>query len=458
MEHLPTELRRHILQCLSIPSLKALRQCSKIWGTLGEEYLLDPTYITYPHRDDFTRLKDISKHPRLASYIQRLEFNLGEVNEYHARHNTYFMQYTQEPEYRDQILGEAWAYLAQLKSLKEKYARTVCDEACLRSCFAGLTALKSIAVSLHKVPGFTNSLFESVWRFPSTRSLPRVTTWERFSSLLIALCASQTRLESLSHDRLPFEFFAQHKITISPWSSAFANLQCLSLQIDYIDPSSIHIHQATERLACVLRSATLLRTLHLGFQGRAKFDISSLLRQLVPQLPSVDESSSLDENIRVSGDDLPQDALEQPLFPFLTTLKFEGISAEEHDLGQFIIRHNTLKRLQLGGHGITAPHHASRGGITILEGSLRSLLTTFQTALKLEKFHLQGDVQEEEMLSFLLRPIYDDEWNDLPFVASKMQQTKAYEDFVIRRAEWAKAVDAAPVLLPQGSDLLALIE
>lgn len=187
MDQLPAELRQEILQHLDLDSLKSLRQASKDWASLGEEYLISSTFKTYLHRDDFGRLESLSEHPRFPSYIRRLEFNLGEVNEYHARHNTYFMQYLQEPEYRNSLLAEAWTYHGDLKMSKEAYAHKVCNLACLEDTIKRLPNLESIVVSLHNMPGFTNELFQGIWRFPTTRALPRVLTWERFTAILTAV-------------------------------------------------------------------------------------------------------------------------------------------------------------------------------------------------------------------------------------------------------------------------------
>jgi len=93
MERLPVELRRAVIQHLDIPTIKSLRLTSKAWGALGEEYLVSPLFTALAHRPDIGRLIALSEHPKFSFRIQKLRFNHGEINEYHARHNTYFLQY-----------------------------------------------------------------------------------------------------------------------------------------------------------------------------------------------------------------------------------------------------------------------------------------------------------------------------------------------------------------------------
>ena len=82
MERLPNELRQDVLQHLVLSDVKSIRLASKDWARLGADYLIKPTVYTLPHRDDFTRLLQLSRHPLLESYVQRIVFNCGYI-----RHN-----------------------------------------------------------------------------------------------------------------------------------------------------------------------------------------------------------------------------------------------------------------------------------------------------------------------------------------------------------------------------------
>ena len=100
MEELPIELRRSVLQHVDLTSLKNLRLTSKPWAELGEEYLLSPVFNVFACRPDFNRLHLIAEKEKFKYRIQSLHFNHAEVNEYHARHNTYFLQYMRDTETR----------------------------------------------------------------------------------------------------------------------------------------------------------------------------------------------------------------------------------------------------------------------------------------------------------------------------------------------------------------------
>lgn len=75
MENLPNELRQDILKYLDIEDVKSIRLASKNWARLGADYLIKPTFYTLPHRDDFKRLLQLSRHPVLEYYVEHMVFN-----------------------------------------------------------------------------------------------------------------------------------------------------------------------------------------------------------------------------------------------------------------------------------------------------------------------------------------------------------------------------------------------
>src|SRR4051812_37130472 len=109
MERLPIEILHHIVILLDFEALKSVRQVSRVWGLVGEEYLMSPTLILLPHRPDTLRLEQISQHPTFRHQIHTLKFNHAGINEYHARHNIYFLQFTWEPEAKGPSQESTWA-------------------------------------------------------------------------------------------------------------------------------------------------------------------------------------------------------------------------------------------------------------------------------------------------------------------------------------------------------------
>jgi hypothetical protein len=121
MDAIPTELRRHILTLCTAGAVKALRLTCKSWATLGFEYLITPTFTILSHRPDFTRLLAVSEIPLLSRRIESLFINLGELNEYHARHNSYFLQYMRDADERLAMQDASWGAYADFRIVQEKY-------------------------------------------------------------------------------------------------------------------------------------------------------------------------------------------------------------------------------------------------------------------------------------------------------------------------------------------------
>ncbi|KAF4619060.1 hypothetical protein G7Y89_g14785 [Cudoniella acicularis] len=371
METLPVELRRDIVQHLAPEDLKSIRLASKLWATLGEEYLISPTFSALPYRGDLDRLESISRNLKFCFRITSLNLNHGEVNEYHARHNTYFLQYMQEPDDRLEAQSSTWASYAELRELKDQYLPEFFDFDRLVKIFSGLSNLESLEVTLMTCPFQEEThpyLLKDIWGIPSTRLLPRVATTERFTILLTALASniSIISLKSVSHDRLPFEFFAQRLILIEQFSLVFRSLTSLKLTIDYSDmPNNLHYAKGFHNLFQCLSSPTSLRNLELAFLGRKKLDVSPLF-------------SSFQEHGYA--------------FPALQDLKLKGIATTEEELCYFLKRQKTLKRLQLGGSGLRARHQTANGGVHLSKGSFRAVFESVNKELSLESFMVQGDL------------------------------------------------------------------
>lgn len=148
MEHLPVELRQEILQRMDLETLKVMRLTTKSWASLGEEYLMPAEFSTLPHRNDIDRVLAISRHPKYSYRIQSLFINLGEINEWHARHNAYFMQYMRNSDERSEALETAWSSYALLKEQTKQNIDTFCELPLLMEAFSRLPNLRSISVRL----------------------------------------------------------------------------------------------------------------------------------------------------------------------------------------------------------------------------------------------------------------------------------------------------------------------
>lgn len=293
------------------------------------------------------------------------------MNEYHARHNTYFMLYTRDPEARVAEMSSCWNSYALIREKKDQYLPNSCDPQFLTLVFGGLPNLRAVEVSLMENPFQEEhpELLRDLWTMPSTRNLPRLATVERFTDILAALGANSVTvsIKTLSHDRLPFEFFVQKESIMSLFSPVFRSLTTLNLALDYSDmPNNLHFQQAFESLAKQLRTASSLQTLDLSFQGRRKIDISPLLSSFT---------------------------VHNYVFLDLANLTLRGIIVTQSGLGDFLVRQkNSLRRVHLGGNGVRGKHHPPNGGVHLSEGNFKSLFARMRSDMKLNRLSVQGDL------------------------------------------------------------------
>jgi len=369
MDGLPTELRRAVFEQCDWETVRSLRRTSKAWAKIGEEYLLPSTFTTYPYRNDTDRLDSISQHEGLAKQIQKLCFNHGEINEWHARHNTYFLNYMRNSEEVSEEMAAAWHHYNSLKRLMELYHLNSCSINQLEPIFVRLPCLKSVKISLMNCIFYKEDdplVLKQIWSIPSTRRVPREATVDRFTNILLAL--QTNAITHLSHDRLPFEFFAQSDDALEKVIRVFQHLTSLRLSIDLSDrpidtePGRV---RAFKNLSRFLRSTTLLRALELDFHGRRKIDLEPLF-------------SSLRRHEFVFG--------------HLEDLTLREFSSTEFDLGDFLTKQKTLKRLRLGGVGDKPKHHPPCGGVWLEEGSFKGLFERIDGEMELESFLMQGDL------------------------------------------------------------------
>jgi len=296
--------------------------------------------------------------------------NLGEINEYHSRHNLYFQNFLRNYEDRTTAQDETWTAYTNVKVLNDQNLPTCCSQPRLASIFSSLPNLRSVSVTLMTCP-FTRQhpdFLNEIWKIPSTRRLPRAATIERFTAILSS--TSSQPLQKLSHDRLPFEFFAQRPTLITTFSNAFRSLTSLSLALDYGDNStSLHTTSAFENLSTCLRNTIELRSFSLSMLGRRKIPISDLITTLHTHNFS---------------------------FPCLHTLKLEGVSCTQRELCTFLVSQKCLKTIQLGGEGLRNKHQPVNGGVHLLEGSFIEVFRTIKGGMDLERFDVMGDLKSLE--------------------------------------------------------------
>ncbi|KAG9249312.1 hypothetical protein BJ878DRAFT_475716 [Calycina marina] len=303
-----------------------------------------------------------------------------QVNEYHARHNIYFQNYLREHDHRVIAQDDTWSAYNVLKALKDRHLPTSCSPERLRSIFSSLPNLHTLDVTLRACPFTTDdtAFLSQIWTIPSTRLLPQVATTERFTAILCCLkppsedtpssltlskddsttwsqeektstgFSVPVPLKHLTHDRLPFEFFAQKLSLINTFCTIFTTLECLSLTLDYSElPNNLHTTQAFTNLPHCLHSPPYLQTLTLCMLGRHKPSISPLLTLLTPDTNTPNP----------------------PPFPKLHKLTLSGVSCTSPELSSFLLAQKALRKLRLDGEGLRRKHQGVNGGVHLVEGT-----------------------------------------------------------------------------------------
>ena len=74
-------------------------------------------------------------------------------------------------------------------------------------------------------------------------------------------------------------------------------------------------------------------------------------------------------------------------------MKFEGINTTELQLGDFLLRNaRALRRVQLGGVGVKAPHQPANGGVHLREGTFDGLFVRLRENMGRVRVLVQGDL------------------------------------------------------------------
>ncbi|TGO13798.1 hypothetical protein BTUL_0063g00300 [Botrytis tulipae] len=381
---LPVELMRFVILYMDLPAIKSIRLTCKFLSVLSTPYLILPEFHGFAHRPDFNRLLHLCHHPTFSSCIQSIELNLGDIDEFHARHNAILFNSDPRvfnPETRADLTEEAWFRYSSLKFLREEFSSRICESG-LSEVFRSLPNLSALSVSMANFPLPDEpalSLLASVWRVPSTRLLRRESTKELFTTILISLLhgIDVLKLRKLSHDCLPVEFFAQNNALFQSITPIFYNLTDLRLALDYSDiPNNSSFQELFANVATCLNAATNLESFNLCFQSKRKIDITPLLEEFL--------SKSKQSNF---------------ILPPLRSLHIEGVSSRFLAMESFLISlASTLEVIEFGGDGCHEPNRFSNGGIHLLDGKFRKLFENVERAIgdSLTRFVVRGDLVEIE--------------------------------------------------------------
>ncbi|KAK3939830.1 hypothetical protein QBC46DRAFT_387074 [Diplogelasinospora grovesii] len=436
MDYLPVELLRLIFECCDASAIRTLRLVSMRLAIVGLEYLLEPHFNAVEWRDDIKRLHSIASHERLRHSTQSVTFNFSRVDEYNARHASFFQHWLHEPEERSAVLQDAWIKYYELEEKSRGIPPFHTRSTMVEESFKRLSNLKELEVTYTKCPYDIDAL-RDVFLVRNCRKRDRTQACKNANAIVSAI--RHVRLNSLVIDQLPLEIFrmADDRKHWFDCARSFASLSRLDLVLDppqNLLPNSRF--RAINGLGHVLQFSPNLTHLSLGFHTyhapMEKFNLS--FRALL-------------------GDSF--------VYEKLTDLKLEGLSCAEDDLRAFLVKHGqTLERLRLGGRGLAKPHELSIGGVHLYEGSFRSLFRSLQGKLpKLQRFHMEGDMEAGTMTPnsrelYKFHAVTDDTWAELGDCGSKRFRNPsrktidclAIERYLLHGGEYPR------VLVPGGAD------
>ncbi len=392
MDSLPVELLRLVFEACDAPTARSLRRVCRVLAEVGYDYLLPPHFTTASWRDDVSTLHAISTHGRLRESVEAVTFNFSQIDEYSARHTSFFQHWIVEPEQRNTLLQDAWVRYYELEAASRGLSVFHARAAAVEDIFKNLPNLKELDVSYTKCP-YDIDILKDVFRVRTCRKWNRSEACKNINVIVSAM--RHARLTSLAIDQLPLEIFrlADDRRHWFDCARSFANLSRLSLVLD--PPANLFPNaraRAVNGLGHVLQFARELTHLSLSFHNyqnpQEKFPL--LFGELLPGFK----------------------------FAKLTDLKLEGVSCSEHDLRVFLLRHAaTLERLRLGGRGLAAPYEGSIGGVHLHDGTFRSLLSSLHGKLpQLKRFHMEGDMEAGDIMTssrehYKFHPVTDDNWD-----------------------------------------------
>ncbi|OIW28377.1 hypothetical protein CONLIGDRAFT_374627 [Coniochaeta ligniaria NRRL 30616] len=421
MDSLPVELLRLIFEYCDATTVQHLRLASSTLATVGYDYLIPPHFTSVEWRDDVKRLHSIASHDQLRSSIESITFNFAKVDEYSARHTSFFQHWLQEPEERNEILQDAWTRYYETEERGRGLPSFSSRGSLVEEAFKNIPRLTDLEITYTKCP-YDIDVLKDVFLVRNCRKRDRVQACKNMNVIVSAI--RHVRLSSLTIDQLPLELFkvADDRRHWFDCARSFASLSQLDL---IIDPPPNLLPQARFRaingLGHVLQFSPNLTRLSLGFHTYhnplAKFALRF------------------------------EDLLADFTFKKLTDLKLEGISCAEHDLRSFLTRHSaTLARLRLGGRGLAKPYEMSIGGIHLYEGTWRSFFASLQGKLpRLERFHMEGDCEAGEIRTtsrevYKFHAVTDDNWGR-PAATRPLRKTidcLELERYLLRGGEYPK--------------------
>lgn len=382
LQYLPAELIEAIFQDLGLDSCKSFRLTSTRCAVLGQPYILSPRLKLFPHRDDFTKLMEISQHPYFSSQTYRVEIYMAKTDDYHFRNNMCLQQCARDGKGSAEIMQKSMAKYQKQKGLEEAFADDFCNPAILEQAFPNMKNLEAIDIKMEECL-YNDHVLWDAWKMGLSKAEPGDAEIDHFMAVLRA--ASRSKLRILTNDLLPFGIWDMDCYR-PDLEAAFSGLTTLKLVMGCKNLRDHHVTDSREcwakKLNMALKEATSLRELHIGF----KLSFSAVL-------------------------DCPP-LLDGLMLPHLHTLILDKLAWQPEDLSSFLKAHaSTLRRLRLWAF---VSKRDLMGNTVDYPADLEKLIDQMKEHLKLEKLDVCGHpsvlCQPAEIFWFHETGLYDDNW------------------------------------------------
>ncbi len=378
-EELPTEIRELILSYLDFETIKNIRLTSKVWSLVARPFILSPYFTALQCRDDFERLREVSKHPYFSTRIKTLSIRSQCVDEMEFRYNLNQYRHSRKKEQVD----EALARFEKVNGLIELFEESFGDLDILSAAFSKLTSLEALDIRIDEClygDSASDGLFCWAWKRNQYLTPTGKDAKHSLHELLTLIELASAHIKHFSHDRVPSCFF--ENMGASKHVHFFSNLTSVKLNVE-----------GNTGRGLVTSQMDVLRTLKLA--------------QNLEEL-SIQFSGTWDGRLL----HLQSSELRNTFWPSLHTLILIGPGWAWPAMEQLFISHaGSLRRLR-----ISISFDACKVG-------WHSLLDTMKGKLSLEKLDYINR-------QYSLQPLYDEQWNRIPPLHWSDKGMKI-EDYVI---------------------------
>ncbi|KAM3081609.1 hypothetical protein ACMFMG_005061 [Clarireedia jacksonii] len=417
LSQLPNEIKSRIISFLPASDVSNLRITCRAWGGVCVaglfnirvgKFIEQGVFSIRPHRDDMTRLRDITSLPWLAKVIKHIKIYIGDLDMLEFDHEVQMVNRYTKLESMSKSEKRVNQLLEQIVQNRARH----CDPVVLMHSLFKLPAVDSVTATSTECPFAESEVsFTLAWERLQRRWDLEPDTWYdsydttfptrsgiRHICILLAARRLRQPLRRLALDSFPADLFIRddlnyvvedapdspsgiHTNFLRDMQELTSTVQTLRLGLNRLEENAL-LHAPPSSLSTSMKiflgSMQNLRTLDLSFNMSFRFP---------------------NESHRLAC----QDSLYSNTFPYLERLRLS-------------------KYLSLGQDFFLIPKLKTKGCV-----SFKSILTRLRESLKLERFQLLVSAKDQK--------IYDEDWEPVSR-GDVVPDAKLFEMFVLGKWAW----------------------